>query len=257
MGVKAVLTSGGLSFLRDWLAGLNPAPPTFVGFGTGTAPASRFLSEIPDETFRTAIGQSDATEAQVIFHAVVDVADNLDNQIGCYGIIAGDATNQTGTGTVIAVGNDPVPFEKTAINTLSIDLAIPVSGFLGPTATVTSGGIALIRNFLAGQSPSPPQFLAVGTGSPFGFFDSVPPSEAFRVPIIQADCAGQSVTFRAWVEPSTGGGTVATCLGIMAGSASKASGTGTAVALCSTTFTKGTTEARTIIANVTLSGTVN
>lgn len=256
MSLRAVLTSGGQGFVRDWMAGANPIPPTYIALGSGTLPTGSFLTEVPGETFRAGIAQADVSDRAVTYHALIEAADDLGQIVGCYGIIAGEATNRGETGILIAVGNDPIPFNKNATNAISIDLTLPVSGFLGPSVIVTSGGLALVRNFLAGQLANPPQFIAIGTGASFGHFDNLPTGESYRAPLTEAVVLGQGVEFRALMQPDEAVGTTAASCGVIAGNASSSLGTGVALALYPVSFTKGG-EIRVLTAILTVSGSVN
>ena len=127
-----VLTSGGISFIRDWLIGLNPTPPTHIALGSGTVTVGRYMTQLPGETFRTSIVQADASgPCSVVYHAFLGITDDLNHPVGCYGIFAGNATDRPNSGTLIAIGNEPVPFSKNPINTYSLDIELSVSGTVG------------------------------------------------------------------------------------------------------------------------------
>lgn len=148
------ITSGGLSFLRDFLAASvrtmgtemlisgAPLPPTYIALGSGINggawQASRFMTVVPGEHFRGSIATRDASGQSVIFHAHYSSADGngpagTGMTIGAYGIYAGNASNAPaypGSGTLFAVAREPVPFGKRTSNTIDIDWTITVSGKL-------------------------------------------------------------------------------------------------------------------------------
>ena len=125
---NVVLTSGGISLIRDWLIGLNPTPPTHIALGSGTATIGRYMTQLPGETFRTSIVQADATGQAAIFHGFLTTTDNQNHSVYCYGLFAGAATDLPNTGTLVAIASEAVPFSKNVINTFSVDLVLQVSG---------------------------------------------------------------------------------------------------------------------------------
>lgn len=123
-----ILTSGGRSLIRDWLIGENPNPPSWIAVGTSTNPVGYFLTAVPGETFRASIVSTDADGPNAVFHGFLGLADNAGNVIGNIGLIGGDATGQAATGTLIAIGNVPSPFTKSAADTYQLDVTLTVSG---------------------------------------------------------------------------------------------------------------------------------
>jgi len=131
------ITSGGLSFIRDFLLGPTlaeaPNPPSYIGVGSGCAngvlTVGRFDTRVPGETFRAAIVQRDAGDNQsVIFHAFLSTTENLDQSVGCYGLWAGAAGASLNSGTLIAIAQEANPYNKNGGNTYSLDWTVAVSG---------------------------------------------------------------------------------------------------------------------------------
>ena len=124
-----LLTSGGQALIRDWLAGGNPTPPSYIAIGTSTLPVGRFATVVGTETFRTSIVSADQDGASVVFHGFLNISDNAGNVMGNVGLFGGDsATGQANTGTLVAIGNVPVPFVKSAADTYNIDVTLLISG---------------------------------------------------------------------------------------------------------------------------------
>lgn len=128
----AILTSGGISLIRDYLMGLNPTPPFYVAVSSGTLPSppspGLFWTQLPAETFRTGIVSWDASGQSAIAHVYLGLADNPNQSMCYYGLIGGNASLNANTGTLIAVLAEPAPFSKTSINTVNIDIVLTVSG---------------------------------------------------------------------------------------------------------------------------------
>lgn len=127
-----ILTSGGMELLRNYLgAGRNdlaPHPPQYVVFGSGTQPVSRFMSTIPGETFRSPILARSLEGLSVIYSTFLGAADNQNQTIGTYGIVGGDASLASGSGTLLAVANEATPFGKSGTDGYAVDLVLTVSG---------------------------------------------------------------------------------------------------------------------------------
>lgn len=128
----AVLTSGGISYIRDWLIGLNVNPPSYIAMSSGTLPAppapGSFWTQLPAETSRVGIVSADADGQAAIFHAFLGLADNI-NQVTCYyGLIGGNPSLSPNTGTLIAIAAEPTPYSKNSLNTVTIDLTVTISG---------------------------------------------------------------------------------------------------------------------------------
>ncbi len=157
-----VVTSGGLSLIRDYLlqsdASAAPNAPLFIAVGSGTVPVGRFMTAVPGEYYRVAIAQRDPNGFAAIYHGYfssVDanaqspalliaedlaganvpissiigvVAGNAGMTLGCYGLYGGDATDVVGTGTLVALANEPIPFNKNSTNSFNLDWSLAVSG---------------------------------------------------------------------------------------------------------------------------------
>lgn len=97
---------------------------------------------------------------------------------------------------------------------------------------VTSGGLQILRDWLAGSQPNAPSYIVLGSGHvTLGSFMTVVPGETFRAPIVAADPAGNSVTFTAFLGPTDNAGQSVYCYGLVGGAASAAVNTGTLIAL--------------------------
>ena len=131
----ALLTSGGLSLIRDWLAGKAVNPPSYIALSSGVLPSPNpigsFWSRLPGETFRSNIVSADTAGQSVTFHGYFGLADNNQQTVCYYGLFGGNPTLSANTGTLIAVAQEPSPFSKAALTTLSIDIALTVSGVIG------------------------------------------------------------------------------------------------------------------------------
>ena len=129
-----VLTSGGTSLLRDYLAASThtraPQPPSWIAFGSGTHPATRFMATVPDEQFRAAISTRATSGLSVTFSAFLGKGDNIGKMMGFYGIMAGTATAGTGTGTLLAIASESTPRWKDKDSNVTVDLVLTVSGTL-------------------------------------------------------------------------------------------------------------------------------
>lgn len=103
--------------------------------------------------------------------------------------------------------------------------------------TVTSGGLALLADYLAqadpGAAPRPPSFIAVGSGqiSDTGYFLTALPNEGFRTAIVQRDREGLAVVYHAYFEPQDANGQQMGNFGLFARDATNDPTTGTLVAV--------------------------
>jgi hypothetical protein len=129
-----VVTSGGLSLVRDYLASVKaadaPTPPTYIELGSGVAPVGRFMTAVTGGTHRTPIVQREKIGQSVVFHWFLADADNADQTIGTYGLIAGEASQELGTGTLVAIALDPSPFLKDPTLSYSGEWRITMSGVI-------------------------------------------------------------------------------------------------------------------------------
>lgn len=128
-----LLTSGGSAYIADALAGQALAvAPSYMVFGSGQDPIGRFMTSVPGETFRSPIASIDRSGYQnvssVIYHAFLSDHDNVGQSVYCYGIVGGAATPAANTGTLIVVANEPNPFGKDLVTTVSVDIQLAVSG---------------------------------------------------------------------------------------------------------------------------------
>lgn len=130
-----VMTSGGLSFVRDCIAAATqpsmPAPPAWIVYGSGNQPVGRFWTQLPSETYRTPIVSRTSTGGSVVYHWFVMNTENIGAEVGMYGLVGGAATSQANTGTLIAVANEPNVYWKDSVTTYSGDWTITVSGVVG------------------------------------------------------------------------------------------------------------------------------
>ena len=128
--VKNVVTSGGLTAIRDFLyaGGDFAGPPIYVAYGSGTIAVGRFDTIVPGETFRTPIVARDKSGLSVIYHWFVKKNDNANQTVGAYALVGGAATLTPNSGTVYAIVNEPTPFSKDATTTYSGDWTLTVSG---------------------------------------------------------------------------------------------------------------------------------
>ena len=127
-----VVTSGGLSLVRDYLAVTDPSsapvPPTYIALGSGQVLPGYYMTAQPGENFRGGIVQRDKTGLSVIYHGFFGPADNQDQTVADYGLWAGAAaSSQVGTGILFALASG-IPFNKNTTNALSIDWTITASG---------------------------------------------------------------------------------------------------------------------------------
>lgn len=134
MAGSLTLTSGGLALLSQYLAAsrndLAPQPPQYIAFGSGTTPMGRFNTQIPGETYRQPISSRSRDGFRVTYGFFLNTADNQNQTIAVYGIFAGEATAQGGTGTLLAYAQEPSPFGKSSGNTFAGDLPLTLSGTL-------------------------------------------------------------------------------------------------------------------------------
>lgn len=265
-----ILTSGGVSLLLDYLAAGNPGdapnPPFYFAVGSGTLPVTQYMVRLPGETFRQPIVATDTDGDQVIYHGYLDVTDNRQQTIGCYGVFGGDATLALDSGTLVAIANEQVPFVKDSTTTFSLDMVLTVSGAVGTinaTATnaiLTSGGLSLVRDYLAAgdpdDAPAPPTYMAFGPTAAIGRFMTTVPGETFRQSITDAARSGQTVVFSSFLGTTDNNAAMGT-YGLFAGSATSATDSGTLVVLASgAPFTKTSANALQVDLAVMVSGTV-
>lgn len=130
-----ILTSGGSAYIADALAGQALAvAPSYIVFGSGQTPISRFMSNVPGETFRSPIAAIDRSGYQnvssVVYHAFLADHDNVGQSVYCYGVVGGAATAAANTGTLIVIANEPNPFGKDLVTTVSVDIQLAVSGVM-------------------------------------------------------------------------------------------------------------------------------
>ena len=157
-----MMTSGGLSLIRDYLmqsdASAAPNAPLFIAVGSGTVPIGRFMTSVPGEYYREPIVQRDRAGLAAVYHAyfssaaatqlypdvleaealaganipvssiVAVVAGNTGMTIGAYGLYAGNPSDIIGTGTLVAIAKEPVPFNKNTAISFNIDWSISISG---------------------------------------------------------------------------------------------------------------------------------
>jgi hypothetical protein len=127
-----VVTSGGLELIRDYLAAERakdaPNPPSYVAFGSTALSAGRFLTAVPSEVFRTPIVQREAVGEAVVFHWFLSDTDASGETIATYGLFAGSANAEADSGTLVAIANEPSPFEKDGSLSYSGDWRMTISG---------------------------------------------------------------------------------------------------------------------------------
>lgn len=103
--------------------------------------------------------------------------------------------------------------------------------------TITSGGLALIRDYLLqadpGAAPTPPSFMAIGSGAvqDTGYFLTALPNEGHRSGIVQRDAEGLSVVYHSYFEPTDANGQHVGTFGLYARDATDDPTTGTLVAV--------------------------
>lgn len=89
--------------------------------------------------------------------------------------------------------------------------------------TLTSGGAALVRDWLAapapGLAPAPPSFVGLASGvvQDGGRFLTQVASEHFRTAICQRDRSGLSVIFHAYLEPTDANGILPSGVNVLPG----------------------------------------
>jgi len=131
-----ILTSGGQTLLRDYLAAprndLAPQTPQYISIGSGAAAATRFMTAMPNETFRGQIMDRAVDGLSVTFSTFLTTSENIGktggNMVGFYGLMAGKATADLGTGILVAIANEASPFWKDGSQEVSVDLVVTVSG---------------------------------------------------------------------------------------------------------------------------------
>lgn len=102
--------------------------------------------------------------------------------------------------------------------------------------TITSGGLAMVRDYLmATQStdaPLGPTYIALGFGAipDGGRFWTVLSGESLRFPIVQRQATTAGAVFTAFIPSGNGLGLVVNVTGLWAGNATAALGTGILVA---------------------------
>ena len=127
-----ILTSGGISLMRDWLIGLPVNPPTYIAVSSGVLPSppspGSFWHKLPAEPFRTNIVYADADGQTAIFHSYLGLTDNPGQTVCYVGLYGGNPSLIKDSGTLFAVGAEPTPYSKTSLNTVSYDTVITLSG---------------------------------------------------------------------------------------------------------------------------------
>ena len=135
MSNELIVTSGGLEWIRDvFIAARNdlgPQPPQYIVVGSGIAAASSYVNQVPGETFRASITNRAVSGTAAIFSTFLGPSDNQNQTISSYGLVGGKATATTGTGTLIAIANEPTPYSMDGTQTAAIDLILTVSGIAG------------------------------------------------------------------------------------------------------------------------------
>lgn len=249
-----VITQSGLSLLAGYLSATSasaaPEPPRYVGIGSGMTPVGPTMMTVPGfEIYRTPVTGRTVIDGAVSYLCYLDIDDQTSTPSGiagmsvsAYGLIAGDATLQSGTGTTIALANPPRVYNKNATITASPQFTINLSGIITQGAQQlipTSGCFDLMRQYLtspkASDGPAPPSYVVFGTVGVSGghFATNVPGWEIYRAPIINRVHAWQgSQSIWSFLVPSGDAANLTLrTMGIMAGNATAASGTGTLIAV--------------------------
>lgn len=135
MASNTILTSGGMQLLRDYLGAdlleNAPAPPTYIALSSGMDAISRFMTALPDETFRAPIIYREKAGQTVTYYAFLTDSENQGQCVGGYGLLAGDASPVlNGGGTLVAVANESgaTRFWKDSTKTLTVQMSLTVSG---------------------------------------------------------------------------------------------------------------------------------
>lgn len=125
-----MLTSGGLTLIRDWLGNTNPNPPLYIAVGSGQVTLGKYMTIVPGETWRGQISSITPQGFTVNFTTTLSTSDNPNQSVYCYGLIGGPATAAANTGTVVALQAEPSPYSKNASQTSTITFPITLSGVL-------------------------------------------------------------------------------------------------------------------------------
>lgn len=103
--------------------------------------------------------------------------------------------------------------------------------------TITSGGLALLRDYLLqadpAAAPTPPSFMAVGSGVivDSGYYLTRLRNEQARQAIVQRDSEGLSVVYHSYFEPTDANGAYISTFGLFARDANNVANTGTLLAV--------------------------
>lgn len=250
-----VVLSGCLGLVRNYLAASGigapiPAPPSYMTLGSGTVPVSALDEQMAGfELYRVPLANRLARGPYVTWHGFLDTSDSHPRTAAAPGAVnqggfvvttaavwAGGATLASGSGDMIVAANEP-PFGKDVTGTFSADFRVLLSGTVGGGGMIaTSGGLQLLAQYLtaprAEVAPAPPAYVVFGTDAAVGRFQrNVPAWEIHRAPIINRVVAQHRVTWSFLLPTSAANGVTLRSVGIMAGDATAASGTGTLLAV--------------------------